>query len=120
MRQRVRRDSHKDFQRTVNPAEKQTIDASSFQTSQLTAQERVLRMQQTHGNAAVVRMLAASKAQVGVVQRGWIDEAIGEVGDTVDAITRNKKVVTLGTERVEVANDDEAKEAQRIIDTIQT
>lgn len=119
MKQEVQRDPHEDSRRTVSPSDDRSMDVTEVPTSRLTPRQRVMRMQHTHGNAAVVRMLAASKAQAGTVQRGWLDEVMGEVGDEFDALSRNKKVVTLGSERVEVANDDEAKEAQRIIDKIQ-
>src|SRR5262249_243347 len=111
MKQEIQRDSENDSRRTATPTEEQTMDATLTPTSRLTPRERVMRMQQTRGNAAVVQMMAASRAQAGAVQRNWVTEVVGSMEDTVEAVGQNHKVVTLGTERVEVANDDEAKEA---------
>ena len=119
MKQEIQRDPQNDSRRMVKPADDQMMDAAAPPTSRLTPREMVMRMQRTHGNAAVARMLASSKAHAGAVQRNWINEVVGSIEDTAEALGQNKKIVTLGTERVEVANDDEAKEAQRIIDTIQ-
>jgi len=120
MSQELQRISHKPARRKAKPANEQISDDISPEPGLLPPHEKVLRMQRKIGNRAVMRMLTASNSATRVVQRSWAGEFVGAFEDSASAALQHKKIVTIGTERVEVANDEEAKEAQRIIDTIQT